>query len=555
MKPLLSLSYLGIALCAIGMNTAAMENASSAQNTSVLKPAKRTLSCAKDRHKNTRPTADFSYETTDFTVSFDGSFSSDRDNDPLSYSWDFDGVVADGPTAIYTFPGPGSYKVTLSVSDGKTTHARVKELIVGDTTNRAPEARFYYSTSSLSVVLDAFLSDDRDRDDLTYTWDINGEIQSGSFVEYSFANPGSYDVTLTVFDGLQSDSVTQRVTVNQGTRPNETPWAGMQWVSADFGVSFSARDSTFDEDGDPLTYRWYIDGQTKSGSSFVYEFPGLSRYDVTVVVSDGIDSSSWTDTVRLIATDNIRPEADFSYSTDGLSIDVDASLSSDYENDSLTYTWDFGGTTAHGINATHTFPGPGSYDVTLVVYDGLRESRETKPIVIGASMNTAPLAQFSYFSTGLNVEFNDLSSDLDDDLLSYSWDFGDGSTAAIRFGVVHTYAQAGEYTVTLTVSDGAESNSFSKTISVSELENTAPFPVINAIDEGLAVSFDGSYSYDYEDDPLSDYVWDFGDGSTATGVGAVHEYATPGVYTVTLTVSDGKTTGSATHLIRINPPR
>ena len=57
--------------------------------------------------------------------------------------------------------------------------------------------------------------------------------------------------------------------------------------------------------------------------------------------------------------------------------------------------------------------------------------------------------------------------------------------------------------------------------------------------EGLPVQFDGSGSSDTDGDPLT-YAWDFGDGSTGSGVGPTHVYTVPGTYTVTLIVNDGQ---------------
>jgi PKD domain len=68
-------------------------------------------------------------------------------------------------------------------------------------------------------------------------------------------------------------------------------------------------------------------------------------------------------------------------------------------------------------------------------------------------------------------------------------------------------------------------------------------PVANAGADQTAivkelVKFDGSHSFD-PDGMISGYIWNFGDGSTGTGMVSSHKFLTPGIFTVTLTVTDG----------------
>ncbi len=158
----------------------------------------------------------------------------------------------------------------------------------------------------------------------------------------------------------------------------------------------------------------------------------------------------------------------------------------------------------------------------------------------GGDVNQAPVSSFTYSCTDLGCSFDgSASSDSDGNIASYSWNFGDGSTAT-GSNPSHTYASAGDYTVTLTVTDneGATGQS-SENVSVTGGGDVNQAPVadysFNCTD--LGCSFDGSASSD-SDGSIASYSWNFGEGNTATGATPSHTYASAGDYTVTLTVTD-----------------
>lgn len=73
-------------------------------------------------------------------------------------------------------------------------------------------------------------------------------------------------------------------------------------------------------------------------------------------------------------------------------------------------------------------------------------------------------------------------------------------------------------------------------------ENRAPVADAGgpySADVGVAISFDGTGSYDPDNDTIT-YAWNFGDGATATGATPSHAYAAAGTYTVSLVVNDGE---------------
>ena len=80
--------------------------------------------------------------------------------------------------------------------------------------NTSPIALFTAQSSGLSVTTDASSSSDADGDALTYTWDFSGTALSGVNATHRFASAGTYAVSLTVSDGIDSDTDTQQLTVN-----------------------------------------------------------------------------------------------------------------------------------------------------------------------------------------------------------------------------------------------------------------------------------------------------------------------------------------------------
>jgi len=156
--------------------------------------------------------------------------------------------------------------------------------------------------------------------------------------------------------------------------------------------------------------------------------------------------------------------------------------------------------------------------------------------------NRSPIADFSASPstvyTGEVIDFASASYDPDGYITSYFWDFGDGNTGS-GVTVSHSYVDDGEYLVTLRVvdDDGAAG---SKKASIT-VKNRSPVADLAAsatiLDKKETVTFDASPSYD-PDGTIVAYSWDFGDGTTATGVTVDHAYSEDGNYTVTLTVTD-----------------
>jgi PKD repeat protein len=156
-----------------------------------------------------------------------------------------------------------------------------------------------------------------------------------------------------------------------------------------------------------------------------------------------------------------------------------------------------------------------------------------------AAGNMPPTARVTATTTGLTAVF-DAGSSVDNDgiVASYAWDFGNGQRGT-GASASHTYATAGSYLVTLTVTDDKGATTMAKTlVTVAPVRvNEAPLAAFTATSRDLDVVVDGSASDD-PDGTVDSYGWDFGDGTSGTGRTATHAYAAAGSYTVTLTATD-----------------
>jgi PKD repeat protein len=156
--------------------------------------------------------------------------------------------------------------------------------------------------------------------------------------------------------------------------------------------------------------------------------------------------------------------------------------------------------------------------------------------VVAPPPNEAPIANFAFACTDLACTFTDASTDADGTIQNWSWDFGhDGQTSSAQ-NPPHAFPAAGDYTVTLTVTDDdGATDGVSQPVTVTAA-NEAPTASFTHGCTDLDCSFTDT-STD-SDGTVVSWSWDFGDGSTSTAQNPSHSYASGGSYTVSLTVTD-----------------
>jgi PKD repeat protein len=223
-------------------------------------------------------------------------------------------------------------------------------------------------------------------------------------------------------------------------------------------IRFNASTS-YDPDGVIVSYFWdFGDGTNASGVIVDYSYADDGTYTVTLTVTDDDDLTDSDTATKII--ENRPPVAFFTQSVADVktskSTRFDAGLSYDPDGTIESYFWDFGDeTNATGVEVIHSYEDDGSYIVTLTVTDD--DGATNSKTITKTVLNRQPIALFTANETevdvGKAINFNASESyDPDGYIVKYFWDFGDGTNETGMI-VDHAYNEAGNYTVTLTVTD------------------------------------------------------------------------------------------------------
>jgi parallel beta-helix repeat protein len=204
------------------------------------------------------------------------------------------------------------------------------------------------------------------------------------------------------------------------------------------------------------------------------------------------------------------------------------------------WNWNFGDKTANSTlkNPTHTYTAAGNYSVSLTVTNGAGNKTVTKLNYIKVTAGTPiPVANFSSNITSgkvpLTVAFTDKSTNSP---TSWNWNFGDGTANSTVKNPTHIYSKAGTFTVKLTATNTAGSN----TVTKSNYITVVTTPVANF--SGTPTTGKATLKVQFTDKSTnspSSWAWNFGDGTAnSTAKNPAHNYTKKGTFTVTLTAKN-----------------
>jgi PKD repeat protein len=384
-----------------------------------------------------------------------------------------------------------------------------------------PVANFSASPTTGCAPLQVSFTDLSQNAPTSWSWSFPGGTPSSSTNQnpiITYNVPGTYNVTLTVTNaqGSNSKTITNYITVNQD------PFADFDYTVDGSTVTFE----NLSQFG--TSYLWnFGDGNTSTQFNPVHTYNQDGTYTVKLTTTNICGNDMVTHIITIITP----PYADFS--SDAVEgCDPFEVQFLNYSSDNATsWLWTFPGgspPTSTAFEPAIVYETPGTYNVTLKAINSAGQDIYTATNYI--TVNPMPGAAFTYSGSGLQITFNSAGS-LGD---FFAWNFGDGQTSTL-VNPVHTYAQGGSYTVTLTVSNGCGSIMTQQIITVngapvadfsSDVENGCPVLVVHFFNTSAG-------------NPTS-FNWTFqgGNPGTSNAANPTVTYNTPGSWDVTLTVTN-----------------
>jgi PKD repeat protein len=357
-------------------------------------------------------------------------------------------------------------------------------------------------------------------DAITFT--INDETASTSG-DKIWASSGSKNCNLTVAE-----------------QPPNAVHNGPYSANEGGSVSFSSAGSI------GSSFLWnFGDGNTSTDANPSHTYGNVQSYTVTLTATNSLGSNSKSTTATI---HNVAPTVSASSDApknEGSTVTFTGSATDPGGGGDISgYSWNFGdGNTSSQQNPTAVYADDGNYTVTLNVTDsdGGVGTKQISVTINNVAPQNVNAGGNKTANEGSSINFIGSATDPGvNDVLAYSWNFGDGGTAT-GANVNHAYADNGTYTVTLTVNDGdGGTGSANATATVNNVAPTADIhgPYTGTVNQ--PIQFHGTATDPGTADTQT-YTWDLdNDGAydDFTGQNPQKTYGSVGTYTIGLKVAD-----------------
>ena len=504
---------------------------------------------------------------------------------PYSFNWGFgDGTSALGNIVAHQYSAPGTYNVTVTVTDNVTSTSRTSTLVTVQpsspptvaisTTTPNPAStgaivNLNFAVSSSTNVTGVVVNwgDGSSADNLagTATKDTHVYTSTGTLQSQVF------NITVTASNSGGSGSTTTTETVND--RPPTATISPVAPNPAQIGQTVNASFSATDPDGTvaSITVNWgdgsSIDTRPGTATSDTHAYASTGTFTITIIATDNSGSKGQATTQESIQAQIAPPTVTVSSPTPnpaktGTNVSLNFTISSSAPVTGIMISWGDGtvdNLSGTATSDTHIYTSTGTAQskvftinvtATNSVGTGFGTTTETatdRPPSVTISSVTSPT------NTGQMVNVTFTASDSDGTLSSISVNWGDGAPADILSGTAtsdsHIYNSTGNATskiFTITISATDNSGSASQAAAPVTINDRPPTVAVSGPSPNPALvgqTVTANFSTNDPDGTVSSITVNWGDGSqpdslSGTATSDTHTYGSGGTFTITVTATD-----------------
>jgi gliding motility-associated-like protein len=500
-------------------------------------------------------TADFTYFYTDCsTIQFTDASTVSSDNYNLViWHWDYgDSTTATGQTVTHTFTPGATVQVQLIVTADSSGVTCTDTVVKTITVHALPTVYIQSDPNPSCVTVPARFFGTSGQKIQSWQWDFgDGKSDTLQNVSHLYPDTGTYRVALHVIDtnhcANTDSSFFQKV--------NPAPTLDFSWNINPAAVTDNLQFTATGE-GNVTAWHWdFGDGDTANIQNPTHQFADTGQYHVTLsIIVDGLCTNALTKTVHI----EPLPAPDFSVSPACMN---DTTFFTDLSTTPVgtitTRKWYFGDGDSLILNdtsntpVTHIYRLSTTYQVTLQVMNSEGYQRSvSQPVTV----HLKPEGAFTFSDTCFNkpIGFLDRSSQNGGSAIqTWNWNFGDPAsgihdTSSLQ-NPQHTMSVPDTFSVRLIVTnkDGCR-DTVVHTVVVDSLPAVDFTVSQDSVCLGEKIRFNGTGKN------IALWDWDFGNGDSSTFQTPVYRFPQPGLYTVTLKVTNLKgCTNSISHDVYI----
>jgi PKD repeat protein len=456
--------------------------------------------------------------------------SSTGTSDTISvFMWDFgDSGTSLLENPVHIYADTGFYSVTLTVVSPTYCDSSITQqvyVIPGPTASFTANQACLNQLTSFSP--QTVTPPGTTIDSIAWTFGDGGIFSGLSSPTHQYNAPGTYVVTMTVYNNLLCTAVfTDSVEV--------FPLPAAAFTS---GLPCSGSQITFDGTVSTVTndvitgWLWNFSGFGSSTDSIpTFAFSDSGTYNITLIVTT---AHGCTNTISEPLTVVQSPDFTFTFNSpcEGSPVQFNF-VSNTLPPPPASPTWDFGdGNSSSIFNPSHLFQGSGNVPVSLTIFNSTTgcsaeviQNITIKPLPV-AGFQAAPTCEF------IPLQFTDTSSVVSGSINSWQWDLGSAGISSLQNPQV-TFTQAGTLPVNLTViSDAGCSATYSGQVII------FPKPEASFISDPLFGSPPLTVNFTNTSTGINTYTWNFGDNTAGTDVHPSHIYSDTGQYHIQLFAS------------------